>query len=121
MENLNQLNAATGAVYIWDSKAQNGLGEYKIINYASDPTTIAPGQGFFVASKPDGGSISITENMQTLSSETPFARNTTPQITLNISNGAITKSSDIKFIDNTTKGLDYGYDGKLFDGINSNY
>ena len=120
-ENLNQLDPNAAAIYVWDSKAQDGTGEYKIINNISSATNITPAQGFFVAAKSGGGSINITEAMQTHGLTDLFLRNNNlfPHIKLNISDGNKIKSTDIKYSRNATKGLDLGYDAKTFDAVSN--
>ncbi len=124
--NQNVFDPSTLALYYWDSKSNNGNGEYVIVNLASSDSYIAPGQAFFVASNTTGGMIRFNENMQVHEPSTNvFARNTIqkPQITVKLTHGENTKSTNIIYLDspNATIGLDKGYDARLFDETSDEY
>ncbi|MDT7832435.1 LamG-like jellyroll fold domain-containing protein [Flavobacteriaceae bacterium S356] len=120
-QNLNQLDPAFGALYVWNSSTNS----YDIINNALGATYIAPGQSFFVNSKSGGGTISLQETMQSHQTGDLFLRATSstnfPHISISFSNGTLTKSTDIKYIEGTTSGLDTGYDAGLFDGNTTDF
>lgn len=121
---ISQLDAASAAVYVWDSEANSGNGGYIAINNSSGASYLAPGQGFFLSSKAGGGTIDITVAMQTHQSGDLFLRSATirPEITLQISDGTFVKSTEIKYIDdNVSTGLDPGYDAKLFDDTDNSF
>lgn len=116
-ENIAQLDPDAAGLYVWD----HTINDYKVINNIA-PTAnmnIAPGQGFFVSSKIGGGSVNILETMQTHQEGEVFSRSNTtiPHIKLTISDNDNIKSTDIKYLQQASKGLDIGYDAKMFDGV----
>lgn len=116
--NLAELDPSAAGIYLWDSEASGGAGEYVIINNMGGAIYIAPGQSFFLAAKAGGGSINITEAMQTHRSEDWFARdaNIIPQIALQISDGTVIRKTEIKYSKTkVTNGLDPGYDARRID------
>jgi hypothetical protein len=118
VENINELDPSAAGIYVWD---QN-VGEYQVINNMTLVTNIAPGQGFFLASKTGGGTINIFKTMQTHQGGEMFLRSNTltPHIKLNVFDEDKIKSTDIKYSQNTSKGLDIGYDAKMFEDKKNN-
>ena len=126
--NLSQFDSESVAVYGYD--ADNVDGSYwTILNLAyaaANPNTlIAPGQGFFVSSKDGGGTISFTPSLQTAGTSDDFIAG---RPSSSVENGTILMSSnsqsfstDIYIMDNTTLGLDLGYDASHFDGAPSSF
>ena len=109
--NAANLDPARVAVYMWNGTS------YDIINHSTGNAKFAaPGQGFFVESKNGGTSLSITEAMQSNQPGKPFykSENNIPEIKLSLTNGEITKVTKIKYLKNTTTGLDIGYDAGTF-------
>ncbi|MEI6143273.1 MAG: hypothetical protein WCP85_28605, partial [Mariniphaga sp.] len=104
-------------VYIGNGSA-NG---YTVINYAAPysgiDTYASLGQGFFVKAKTNGITVAFTPAMQFHIGEgvAPFkaAVAPAPSIKLIVTNSASTSSTDILFIEGTTKGLDRGYDAGI--------
>ncbi len=96
---------------------------YDQINQASEAFYIAPGQGFFVNSN-GANTLSITEAMQSHQTDS-FQRNNTEtekaKIELIATNGSITRSTKIYFIDGATTGFDNGYDSSIFSGVNESF
>lgn len=127
-ENLILKNAsalgdgAYQAVYVWDANA--GTPKYEIINHTYNGSTafyVAPGQAFFVYSKEESGSFSITEAMQTHQVGDIFkaSQSSYPEIKLKVESEYSSHSTQIKYIEGTTLGLDPGYDAGVFDGTSS--
>ena len=100
------------AIYLWD--AINST--VKVINHASDSYDMSPGQGFFVNVSTDESSLSFTEAMQSHQATETFYRMVTdvPTIELAAFNGTQVKSTIVKYFENTSSGLDIGYDAGLF-------
>jgi len=117
--NSSQLDPAFTAMYLWNSTTLS----YDIINHTNGASYLAPGQGFFVKSVDGGGTINFTENMQSHQTGNLFSKTTNdiPQISISISDGTQTKSTEIKYIEGTTIGLDAGYDAGLFNGTSSSF
>ena len=91
--------------------------EYDIINQASSATYLSPGQGFYVLSDANGGSIGFTESLQSHQIGDWFMRsNTHPSIKILATIEGQTKSTEIKLVNGATLGFDVGYDAVVFDG-----
>ncbi|GGW73958.1 putative secreted protein (Por secretion system target) [Winogradskyella epiphytica] len=101
-------------------------GEWTTWNWATiaDPdinNLIAPGQGFFVKSKDGGGSVNYTTTMRRTGSSDDFIQGRSPnsnfgssKIYLKTAN--ISSTTQIYFIEGTSRGLDVGYDAASFKG-----
>ncbi|WP_196890885.1 T9SS type A sorting domain-containing protein [Aureivirga marina] len=101
------------ALYVWN--ATNG--EYDILNNASSQTTVAMGQAFFV--KVNGnGTANFNNAVKTHDNDATFQRNSSnSSIKLLLNSEDKTKSTLIKFFNNTTNGFDAGYDARTFDDV----
>ena len=113
--NAAQLDPARVAIYVWNVSTLS----YDVINQATSAKHLASSQGFFVESKNGGGSIQFTKAMQNHqgnSGSSSRISNTTPSIKLLVSNGDSQKSTDVKYFENSTTGLDLGYDAGVFSG-----
>ena len=112
------LNDSYEAVYLWNATSS----EYNIINQSSTATYLSPGQAFYVLADADGGDFSFTETMQTHQTGDWFERSLAyPSIKILATANEQTKSTTIKLIENTSFGLDIGYDASLFDGDESSF
>ena len=118
--NSSNLDTSFAALYVWNAVTKT----YEVYNHSSDTAKyIAPGQAFFVNSKAGGGEIFIRENMQSHQTDDLFLKSTTstPTINLAITDGSEHKSTEIKYIEGTTLGLDPGYDAGLFGAVSSDF
>lgn len=121
--NTAQLDDSFLAIYFWNPST----GRYEVINQASTSFNyISPGQGFFVHAKAGGGTISITEAMQSHQSGDLFFRDQSnasniPEISLLVSNGSTIKKTEVKYIESATSGLDPGFDAGLFSGVSNQF
>ncbi|WCO01590.1 M14 family zinc carboxypeptidase [Psychroserpens ponticola] len=118
--NLNELDPNTVAVYGYDADLTYGT-EWTIWNMAysdNNPgSLIAPGQGFFVSSKDGGSNVIFNPSMQTIGTSDDFiiGRNTNlAHFVITMSKPGRAYNTDIYFKDNTTLGLNIGYDAELF-------
>ncbi len=102
------------ALYVWNSSSS----QYDILNHSSTGTPYIPnGQAFFVKSKSGGGTMSFTTAMRTHQTGATFKSGTAnPNIILKADNGESTRSTEFRFVEGTTFGLDPGYDAGLFNG-----
>ncbi len=118
-ENASSLDPSFVALYLWNPTTST----YDIINHLNSASYLAPGQGFFVKSEHGGNVINITKNMQSHQTGNHFYRSNTniPGITLSISNGTENKSTEIKFIEGATFGLDPGFDAGIYGDINPDF
>ncbi len=102
------------ALYVWNSSSS----QYDILNHSSTGTPYIPnGQAFFVKSKSGGGTMSFTTAMRVHQTGAAFKSGTAnPNIILKADNGESTRSTEFRFVEGTSLGLDPGYDAGLFNG-----
>lgn len=100
------------AVYLWDNSLDNP--DYISLNNSTS-NKIQLGQGFFVKSHIVGGNISFTKTMQDPNPSSSFksAQAEWPLIKIRATNQSLSSSTQIKFVTNTTRGLDPGYDAGM--------
>jgi hypothetical protein len=120
---LNQAQFASDAyqaVYGYDGDASNG---WTILNNLSITDLIAPGQGFFIKSKPGGGVVTFDSSMQMSGNSDDFilGRNSqdsssTTFVKLEISTSNESYSTRVYLNPNCSLGLDAGYDAAIFNG-----
>ena len=112
------------AIYGYNG-AESGS-KYELYNNLNFPpgSKIAPGQGFFVASKTGGSTqdVTFTAAMRTIGTEDDFIPGNSPTINkelakLQMSDATGSYSTAIYFADNVTRGLDPGFDAGAFSGI----
>ncbi len=116
--NAGQMDASYVALYFWDPSTS----QYEIINNSSVATYIPVGQAFFVKSKEGGGTASFTTAMQVHQPTDAFKSNSVnTNIILKATNGEQTKTTEFRFIEGTTLGLDPGYDAGLFNGTKDKF
>lgn len=111
--NASKLNPARVAIYQWNSASNS----YDIINQATGSAKYAaPGQGFFVEAVDGGETLVFSEVLQKQISGNVFSKNNSiiPEITLTLREGTTSKTTQIKYFENTTEGLDIGYDAGVF-------
>ena len=114
--NSSNLSSNYSGIYIWDVANQNS--SIKVVNHATGPYHMYPGQGFFVNTISDGNSVSFTEQMQSHQTTGTFygPMEATPSIILAIENNGNVKTTTVKYFDTATAGLDVGYDAGAFTG-----
>lgn len=102
-------------IWVWDQVQKN-----YITKVTGSAFKIAPGQGFFVEASTAGSVIYAKEN-QSHETDTFLRTATNPQIVLNITDGTLSRSAEIYYLENATKGFDNGYDGETFGGTENNF
>lgn len=114
---INSASLTEQTLWFWNQ----GAGSYDQINQASASRFIAPAQGFFVSSN-GNNTFNFTEAMQSHQTDN-FQRNTNTrtEILLSMTDGNLTRSSEIYYIDGTTTGWDNGYDSTIFGGANNSF
>ena len=110
--NTDAFESVNGGLYFWDQ----GSVQYVVVNNASASYKAAMGQGFFMKVKDGVSSVTFTTAMQVHEYNAPFKGTQVeyPSIKLTSQCGEKSFTTDIKFIDGTTNGLDFGYDAGLF-------
>jgi len=117
-ENTANLEDSFEAIYVWNASAD----AYQVVNNASDALQLSPGQGFFVKTASGISSVTFTESLQGhQTSETFYRPTATPTVILTARNNISTKTTTLKYLANSTAGLDVGYDAGAFDGLANNF
>jgi hypothetical protein len=116
------------AIYGYDGNASNGwtVWNQATIDEGSIIEVIAPGQGFFVKAKSDGGLVDFTTAMRTTGSSDDFisGRQTVSNAVLcklNLNSNSNSTSTFVYFIEGTTRGLDVGYDAGTYAESSAEY
>jgi len=110
-QNLSVLDPSFAALYFWDGV------QYVAVNQTSGATYLPPGQAFFVRAKSDNESFTFSKSLtshQIIADNFNRVTNTIPSVVINLSNGSQNKSTEIKYLPNTTTGLDVGYDAGTY-------
>lgn len=100
------------AIYYWNDTT----GQYIPVNHSTDSASYAlPGQGFFIKAKSGASQIVFPMTLQSHQPDAGFNSTRNQQLTLTASTeNQSSSSTQIKFLDNMTAGLDIGYDaGKI--------
>ncbi len=124
--NLNKTELNLGiyqAIYSYGGNASN---RWSVWNNLSADKLIAPGQGFFVKSKTNGGAVTFKPSMRIkgITDDFILGRSNPANlgfITVGLSNRSAIFKTDLYFHVNATLGLDPGYDAALFGGITSDF
>jgi hypothetical protein len=117
-DNPNKLDGSFTAIYVWDATLNGGT-------YTPAVTTLqlAPGQAFMVKAKSTSETFVFSKTLQKHNSgaATFYKSSTvTPTISVHLTNGTSNKSANLEFLDDSTTGLDVGYDaGAYQDGTPS--
>jgi hypothetical protein len=118
-ELLEEANNATllseQTVWLWDQVTSS----YVVKNLLND-LEIAPGQAFFVSAK-TAGNFGITESMQSHSSDTFQKTTNRTEVALTLSNGKVSRTASVFYIDGATTGFDNGYDSSIFGGFENEF
>ncbi|WP_299362216.1 M12 family metallo-peptidase [Winogradskyella sp.] len=111
------------AIYGYDGNASNGwtVWNQATIDEGSITELIAPGQGFFVKSKTSGGLVDFTTAMRRTGSSDDFilgrpSPSNVALCQLYMTSNTDTSTTQLYFIEGTTRGLDVGYDAGAFRG-----
>lgn len=123
------LDAEATAIYGYNSNTYAGndstVGNYTIINNVSNSDlNIAPGQGFFVASSSTGGNVQFTPAMRTTTGTDDFilGRSSGPNYSFKIGLiSDVTHTTSFYFNEQSSLGLDIGYDAAVFGSDSSDY
>ncbi|OUR98106.1 hypothetical protein A9Q86_13680 [Flavobacteriales bacterium 33_180_T64] len=121
-DNTSQFDSETIAVYGYNGNASNSWAVWNQAYSDANPNTvITPGQGFFVASKSGGGTISFTPAMRSIGSSDDFINgrssnngSSISHLKVKVENSTSLYNTDFYFTNNATLGLDPGYDAAVF-------
>ena len=113
-QNLENLEPSKAALYFWDGTA------YNPVNHASEAFYLPPGQAFMVHPKSDYTVFEFPKDLQTSQTKTRATfkkKKEVPQIIIILKSGDETKETVLKYFENTTTGLDVGYDAGAFTDV----
>ncbi|SDH01774.1 T9SS type A sorting domain-containing protein [Winogradskyella thalassocola] len=121
LDNIAQFDFSSSGIYGYDGLASDGWDIWNLAR-AQDPTNagavIAPGQGFFVASIPVGGSVTFDPDHRVTGTSDDFisgrSTNSITNLELTLNNSSASFITDIYFTASATQSLDPGYDSSLF-------
>ncbi|WP_323788179.1 lamin tail domain-containing protein [Psychroserpens sp.] len=121
VSNLSLMNSGTAAIYGYDGNALDGWTIYNLATTTAS-TVIAPGQGFFVSADAINAplyDLEFTPAMRATGASDDFILGRNNEIVnthlkLQLSTNNTSKSTDFYFIENTTLGLDRGYDAGVW-------
>ncbi len=128
--NISILETTSAAVYGYDGEAANGWTVWNQAYSDANPNAlIAPGQGFFVASNPSGGTISFSPSMRSIGQGDDFitgssltaSNSAISHVKLRLNKGESNYFTDFYFNPNATRGLDVGYDAQVWGGSPSSF
>lgn len=122
-ENNSQFSPTSAGIYGYDTSVSDGWTVQNLAYLTLHPNTkIKPGQGFMVASKTEGTTVSFTPPMRSVGDPDDFIvkKDTIAEnvgfLKINLSDGILNYNTDFYFNDHSTKGLDIGYDAALYGG-----
>ncbi|WP_299228467.1 T9SS type A sorting domain-containing protein [uncultured Psychroserpens sp.] len=125
-QNNSEFNVDASGVYGYDGNASDGWTIWNLAYSTLNPNAlITPGQGFLVATKPGGGSVTFNPSMRSSGNTDDFilGRNDSNvgYFRLKATSNSNSYTTDFYFIDNTSLGLDPGYDASIFGGNAPNF
>lgn len=124
--NSTDFGTTSAALYGYDGDTSDG---WVVLNQAyadENPLDlIAPGQGFFVASKAGGGTVNFEPSMRSIGQSDDYIPMrpsvTSSHLKLNLTQNDKRYSSDFYFNPNASRGLDKGYDAQVWGGNSANF
>ncbi|GGG60077.1 T9SS type A sorting domain-containing protein [Bizionia arctica] len=120
--NNSEFETVSSGVYGYDGNASDGWNIWNQAYSDANPAAVmAPGQGFLVASKTGGGTISFSPSMRSIGTTDDFipgrmATEPIEHLKLELSSTDKLYKTDFYFTNNATLGLDPGYDSNVFGG-----
>ena len=125
--NNSEFDAPSAGIYGYDGDASDGWTIWNLAYLDLHPdAVITPGQGFLVASKEGGGTITFNPNMRTVGNSDDFIAGrpsqtiTSTYLKLTLSNNTKSYNTDFYFNENASSGLDIGYDARILGNVPPN-
>ncbi|WP_400076754.1 T9SS type A sorting domain-containing protein [Winogradskyella sp. R77965] len=119
--NIMQFDPSRAGIYGYDGDTSDGWTIWnKAYSDANPSAIVTPGQGFLVASKLGGGTITFNPTMRTTGNSDDFIEGrpsnmtTSYHISLSLTNDTKTYSTYLYFNPSSSRGLDIGYDANIF-------
>ncbi|MBA6153429.1 T9SS type A sorting domain-containing protein [Gelidibacter maritimus] len=123
LANSEQLAPESVGIYSFNGDATRGWQVYNQAYLTLYPQAkLPPGQGFMVAAKKDGDTITFEPGMRTIGKtseflvDKPIIKNNVGYLKLDMTSGIRNYSTEVYFNDHSTKGLDPGYDASIYGG-----
>ena len=116
--NSGSMDTSYSAIYLWSGAA------YVPYNASTPDFQLQPGQAFMVKSATASETFAFTaasQQLQTASSGVFQRTEAIPSVVVNLSNGTNTSRTVLKYFENTTTGLDVGWDAGTFNGTSSSF
>ena len=108
---------STETIWVWNEATDSY--DTKV---TADAFQLAPGQGFFVKSDGDGGSVALNESFQSHQSTDTFQRTEgRPELSLTLFDKQAPRTAKLYYIAGTTTGFDNGFDGPMFGGVPNDF
>lgn len=114
------LGAATSSnidqsqIWVWNQTLNSGVGDYEV-KASGEAFVLAPAQGFFV-NVTTTGSVNFAEANQATTGGT-FQKQARTELKLLVSDSENTRFTKLYFLNNASKGYDFGWEGEVFGGI----
>ncbi|WP_439131923.1 T9SS type A sorting domain-containing protein [Polaribacter sp.] len=105
-------------IWVWNQTLNGGAGQYEA-QVSGDNFMLAPAQGFFVKVTTPGN-LNFAESNQATTGGT-FQKTARTELKLLVSDGKNSRFTKIYFLDNATKGYDFGWEGEVFDGVKNDF
>ncbi|MDG5490151.1 T9SS type A sorting domain-containing protein [Psychroserpens sp. SPM9] len=118
--NNSEFEPISSGIYGYDGDASDGWQIWNLAYSDANPNAkITPGQGFLVASKAGGATITFSPAMRTIGTTDDFiaGRNASQNLAhlkLQLHTTDASYNTNIYFNDNASLGMDHGYDASLF-------
>jgi hypothetical protein len=113
VDNVGVLDPSFAFLYVWNVTSE----EYDPIGLGGAALQLAPGQAFMVRAKSTSETFVFSKASQNHNSGvvTFYKSSTaTPTISVRLTNGALNKVTNLEFLDDSTTGLDAGYDAGAY-------
>lgn len=101
-------------IWIWNQTSNGGAGNYEV-KTSGEAFILAPAQGFFVNVN-TAGSVNFAESNQATTGGT-FQKSGRTELKLSVSDHENSRFTKLYFLDNATKGYDFGWEGEVFGGV----
>jgi hypothetical protein len=116
VDNVAALDDSFAFLYVWNGTSYDPIGHAAALQ-------LAPGQAFMVRAKSTSETFTFKKTLQNHNSGVAtFYKSSasTPTISVHLTSGTLNKSANLEFLDDSTAGLDVGYDaGAYQDGTPS--
>ena len=118
------LGAATSSnidqsqIWVWDQTLNSRAGGYEA-KMSGESFILAPAQGFFVKVNTIG-SVNFAESNQATTGGT-FQKTSRTKLKLLVSDNANSRFAKLYFLEDATKGYDFGWEGEVFGGVTNDF